>query len=406
ALAQIQLARNQPDAAIETLKSAIARDPGSLAAERAKEILAEHGSEYVAPIDPNIVLTVLKNSFPEAVVPTFAGPEKIISFGLNLKGSEFYYGNEFGGIVAITNNSTEPLIVSDNGLFKGRIRVDASISGDLDKKIPNLVSIKIRPTLPIEPGRSMLIPLRLATAELRQILLASPQASLNIEFTVYLDPVITADGKPTNSLAWIEPARVVVRRPAVALSRRYLQNRLNSLSRGQQGQKIKTAQLFTGLLMEQHMMANREPLYKFKYADWMPAVLKSALVQTVTDNDWVVKVHTMAGMLSLPLNHELTSAVAENLDDTHWPVRLMAVFLLAKAQGGSFHKVLDSTAKYDSNELVRRMAIALGGAQIQQQEKTPLKPTTPQEAPAEAANPPKASGSTQQPPSIDNWIKL
>ena len=152
-------------------------------------------------------------------------------------------------------------------------------------------------------------------------------------------------------------------------------------------------------------MANREPLYKFKYADWMPTLLKSALVQTITDDAWTVKVHTMAGMLSLPLDYELISAVAENLDDTHWPVRLMTVFLLAKSQGSNFRKVLDSAAKYDSNELVRRMAIALGGAKAQQQEKTQPEPTIPEEAPTEAVNLPNSDNSTQQ-SDIDDQIKL
>ena len=373
-LAQIQLAQKQKSSAIKSLKSAIARDPGSLAAERAKEILAEHNSEYIAPIDPNIILTVLKNSFGEAVVPGFVGPEKIISVQLNLQGSKFYYGNNFGGTVTITNNFAEPLIVSDDGLFKGNIRVDADISGDLDKKIPRLLSVKIRPASPVEPARSISIPVQLVTGELRRILLTYPQASLDIEFTVYLDPVSTPfsvfdrrqGGKLSSTPACIKPAKAVVKRLGIELSQTYLQNRLNTVSKGRQGQKIKTVQLFTGLLMEQHAMANREPLYEFRYADWMPALLKSALIQTITDDDWTVKVHAMAGMLSLPLDYELISAVAENLYDTHWPVRLTAVYLLAKSQDSGFRKVLDSTAKYDSNKYVRQMATALGGARPQQ----------------------------------------
>ncbi len=90
-------------------------------------------------------------------------------------------------------------------------------------------------------------------------------------------------------------------------------------------------------------------------------------VHNLDDEDWVVKVHTMAGMLSLPLDYELMNAVAENLNDTHWPTRLMAVYLLAKNQGGGFAKVLNWTAKYDSEKLVRDMAITLGAAEPQDQ---------------------------------------
>ena len=119
-------------------------------------------------------------------------------------------------------------------------------------------------------------------------------------------------------------------------------------------------------------MANREPLYKFMYAEWMPALLKSALVHNLNSDDWDAKTHTMAGMLSLPMDYELINAAAENLNDTHWPVRMMAIYLLTTKQQDNFARVLDWTAKYDSNDLVRRMAIALGAAEPQQ---TPLPPS-------------------------------
>ena len=363
ALAQIQLAEGQQSTAIETLKSVIASDPGSLAAERARDILTEHGSEYIPPTDPDIILMALRNSFQQAVVPAFIRPEKAISVQLNVRGSKFSYGSNFGSFVAITNSSFEPLVVSDDGLFKGNIRVDADISGDLNKTIPNLVSIKIRPSLPVEPGRSVLVPLRLVTGELRRILLTHPQAALDIEFTAYLDPVVTGDGRIVNRLGDIKPVKVAVERPGVEISGKFLRNRFNSLSKGRQGQKTKTAKLFTGLLMEQNAMANREPLYEFMYADWMPDLLKSALLFNLTCDDWVVRVHTMAGMLSLPMDYELINGVAENLNDTaHWPARLMAVYLLAGSRDSNFDRVLDWTAKYDSSKLVRDMAIALGAA--------------------------------------------
>ena len=386
-LAQIQLSQEQPDLAIETLKSAIAKDPGSLEAEHSKEILAQHGAEYIPPIDPDITLAVLKNSFGQAVVPVFTPPEKIISLRLNVRGSEFSYGSKFDASVAITNNSSEPLVVSDDGLFTGHLRIDANITGDLNKKIPNLVSVKIRPASPLKPAGSFFIPLRLLTAELRRLLLTYPQASVDIEFTAYLDPVITAKG-PTNRLPGIKPAKVVVKRPGIKLTGKFLRNRLSSLTKGRQGQKIRTAQLFTGLLAEQHAMANREPLYKFMYADWMPDLLKSALLHNLNDNDWVAKVHTMASMLTLPLDYEFINALTESLNDTHWPARMIAIYLLAKNQDSNFAKVLDWTAKYDSSNLVRDMAIALGAARPQQQEqlqptadkqqkKLPENPTTP-----------------------------
>ncbi len=367
-LAQIQLKNQEKALAFETLKVAIAKDPGSLEAERAKEILAGSGGEYIPPIDNELILATLNERFTQGIVPTFTRPEKIISVRLNVRGDKFYYGSEFGAAVAIKNTSSQPLIVSDDGLFKGNIRIDADITGDIKKKIPNLVSVKIRPSLPLEPGNSLLVPTQLVTGELRRILFTYPQASLDIEFTIYLDAVDDVDGKTVNRLKDIEPARLVIKRPRIELTRKYLQNRLNSISKGRQGQKIKSAQLFAGLLAEQQAMANRQPLYKFVYAEWMPDLLKSALVQNLGDKDWVVKIHTMAAMLPLPLDYEFTNAIAKNLNDTHWPTRMMATYLLAKNKDGGFTNVLDWTAKYDSSKLVRDMALALGAADPQIQE--------------------------------------
>jgi hypothetical protein len=360
AMAQIQLAQNQPALAIETLNAAIARDPGSLAAERAKEILAHQGVDYVPPVDPDIVLLILRNRFGQ-VVPTFVGPEKLFSVQLKLRGSKFSYARKFDATIAIKNNSTEPLVISDDGLFKGNLRVDANVTGDVNKRIPNLVSLKIRPTSPIEPGRNIFVPLQLVTGQLRETLLAFPQASLDIEFTIFADPVTNDRGTLTNRLSDIEPHKVLVKRPGVELSTKYLQNRLNSVAKGRQGQKIKTAQLFAGLLMEHKVMTNRQPFYKLMHADWIPDLLKSALVRTLADDDWVVRAHTMTAMFHLPLDYELTTALAENLNDTHWPCRLTALLLLSESKDSSFSKVLDWTAKYDSSELVRNMAAALGG---------------------------------------------
>ena len=376
-LAKIQLAQGQKDSAIETLKSAIKKDPASLEAELAKEILATLGGEYLPPIDPDITLAVLRNTFGQAVVPKFTPPEEIISVQLSVRGSKFSYGSSFDAIVVITNNSSSPLVISDDGLFRGNIRIDADITGDLNKEIPNLVSIKTTPALPVEPGKSILVPVHLITAELRDLLLTHPQASLDIEFTAYLDPVTTNEG-PANAIPGIKPAKVLINRPGIELAGKFLRNRFNSLSEGRQGQKIKTAQLFSGLLAEQNAMADRQPLYKFTYADWMPALLKSALQHNLTDDDWIVKVNTMADMLPLPLDYDIINTLAENINDSHWPVRMMTVFLLAKNQNTGFDKVLDWTAEYDSSSLVRDMAVALGGT---------VPPPAPVQEPTQPAEP-------------------
>jgi len=361
AMAQIQLSKGQKSEAIETLQQAIAKDPASLAAERAKELLIQNGGSYISAVDANAALAKVKGSFGEAIAPTFLKPQELVSVELKLRGSTFSYGQEFDASLAITNNSALPLVIGNEGLFEGNIRVDADLSGDINRKIANLVNIKICPSLPVKPGESILVPLPLVAGELKHILFTHPQASLELKFTAYIDPVMTDAGTVKNGLN-IKPVTAVVERPGVKLTGRYLQNQFNSLKRGREGQKIKAGQLFASLLAEEHAMANREPLYRFVYADWMPAMLKSALVHNLTDKSWTVRVHTMVSVLPLPLDYELIDAVAENLNDSRWAVRMTALYVLAKSEQKNFDKVLDWAAQYDNNEFVREMAVALGGA--------------------------------------------
>ena len=360
ALAEIQLNQGQKDTAFELLKSVIAADPGSLEAERAEKLLTEHGGLYLPAVDGDVIAITLRNSFGQTIVPKFSPPQQIISVALSVRGDKFSYDTEFGGTVVIKNNWTRPIVISDESFFTGRIRIDASVTGDIVAVIPDLVSVRIRPCSPLQSGDNLLVPVRLAAGQLRHILLTCPQASLHIEFTVYLDPVTVGRDQVANKFAAIKPATATVTRPGVELTNIFLQNRFNSLTKGRQGQKIKTVQLFAGLLAEQHAMANRQPLYKFMYAEWMPALLKSALLHNLSGDDWVANVHTMAAMLPVPLDYELINAIAANLNHKHWPVRMMAMFLLTKTQGGQFEKVLGHTAKYAANRFVRDMAIALG----------------------------------------------
>jgi hypothetical protein len=369
--AQIQLVEGETDSAIQTLKSSIARDPGSLAAEKAKKMLSEQGLEYTPIFNTDVILSMLENSFGQTLVPEFARPDEIFSVQLNLRGNKFSYGSKFDGTITIINNSSEPLLISNDSLLKGGIRIDAQIKGDLNKTIPKLVSRRIRSSS-IEPGRGVLTTVPLVTGELRKILNAHPQALLSIEFTLYIDPAITKEGKITNRLVDIKPVKVEVKRSGIELTSTYLRNRFNSISAGQEGQKIKTAQLFVGLLKEQHAMAEHGTLYKFKYADWMPELLKSALLHesglllNPSDGEWIVKVQTMAEMLTLRMDHELISAVAKNINNKSWPVRMMAIYLLAKNADSRFERVLDWTAEYDSSPLVRDMAIALSTAETEE----------------------------------------
>lgn len=359
-MGMVRLAEQNKEDAIATLKAAVAMDPTSLAAEKGKVLLAQNGSEYIPGTQPEIILQALRTEFGDRIAPRFETVDKIVSAKLSLNGSEFYYGVDFGAKMVVTNKSSERLLISDNGIFKGNIRVDAEVRGDITASIPNLVSKKIRLSKPIEPGYYASIPLDLVTGSLRKLLLTYPQASLEIEFTAYLDPVVLGNGEVRSAITAIGPIKTVVKREGVVLTREYLMQRLDVLDKGQTGQKLRATELFAGLLAEQYAVGKSKPLYRMVQVE--RPLLVDALRRSLTDKDWMVKLQTMEKMLLLPssLDYDLIRAASENLNDTHWPARLMALFLLSNLQGDDFKQVLDWTAKYDLSMGVRLMAIALG----------------------------------------------
>jgi hypothetical protein len=363
--AQIQLVEQDRAGAVSTLQAAITKDPGSLVAERARQMLEAMGARYIPPVDPAAMTAYLRQNLGRPLVPSFLPPASRIEAQFSVHGGEFPYGTPIEATVAIVNSGLEPLVITENSLFTGRIRVDARIGGDIQRQIPSLLSQTIRTALTVQPGRSLSTQIRLSCGSLQRILQEHPQANLDIEFTLYIDPVVTPEGSVRSGIAGLEPVTVAIRRPKIDVTTTYVRTRMDSLPSGLEAQKIRTSQLFTGLLNEQHIMAQQGTLYPYRYAAWLPNLLRSALTTesglllSPSEGDWVVKVNAMADLLSMPFDAELTAAVGRNLNARQWPVRLMAVYLLGTTQGEEFTSVLNGMARSDPSDLVRVMAAAM-----------------------------------------------
>jgi hypothetical protein len=358
AKALIQIQSQDSNSAIETLKNVIVSLPGTFEAEKAREKLRELGSEYIPAANPDAFNAELAGQFGPSFFSRFVEPEKMVKLEFNVKGSAFSYGSEIKGSLVIMNNYTEPMVVCPDAMIKGNIRVDVKIAGDLNESIPALIEKRVRPSYEIMPGDALFIPLRLDTGKVKQILDSHPQAELNIEYTAYVDPQMTADGKIKNLLN-TEPARVILKRRKLDLDTKYLQQRLDAIKKGHQGQKTQSVQLFAGLLAEQQEFRRSGPVYRFMYAE--PELLSSALARCLTGNDWILKVQTMAVMQKLKLDYRLTEAVSNDLHNQYWPARLIAVFTLANQRQQQFMPVLNWKAQNDPHPLVKQMAAVFSG---------------------------------------------
>jgi hypothetical protein len=264
------------------------------------------------------------------------------------------------------NNASEPIFLGEGGVLLGRVRIDAKVDGDVRREYPNLYSSMLFSGQEIQPKQWATASMPLIVGPLRQILLTYPQASLGIQFTLYLDPVQADEGEVSNRLVDIAPITIAIDRPGVTITLASLRQQYNAVALSALHHKIDIARLFVGLLKEQYAMAEHGgTLYKFKYADWLPDRLISALTDesglllTPTPSHWPVRVHTMADMIGLPFDTRIRGAIAPNLTHSHWPVRMMALYVLAHMQDPGFDKVLTWTREHDADPLIRQMASAL-----------------------------------------------
>ncbi len=342
--------------AVELLKLAVQSSPGTFETQKAKALLKKLGSEYVSPVDSGAIETVLLNEYGQSVFSDFMPPDNMLTVSLKTAGNAFSYGTPLDMQLSIVNTYTEPMVVCPDAVFKGNIRVDIRVSGDLTEKYENYIVRTVRPSYEIKPGGALFVPLKLSEGRLGSLLDGHPQANLNMEITVYLDPQTAADGS-VKSIFGTDPIKVIVKRRSLGLDTLYLQQRFDALRSGKQGQKIKSVQLFAGMLAEQQSLANMKNRYKFLYCE--PGLLTSALAKCLLEDDWVLKVHTMAALQDVDLDYRLIDSISSQLDYKDWPVRLMSVFTLAGKQGNNFQEVVKWVNSNDSNQFVKDMAAEL-----------------------------------------------
>jgi tetratricopeptide (TPR) repeat protein len=361
-LATLDIRDQQKQKALRRLRDLLDNYEMPLAIQiRAVELLKQCGFDYSRDLPIESIRKDLTDQFGEKIIPVFAGVDKLFSARLNFNGSEFSYGSTIETQLVMTNTGSIPMIINRQGLFTGNYRVDAVIGGDINVTIPRLIEGIFRPTRPVLPGESVSVRVDTNTGQLRKLLFTCPQASLEIKFVLYLNPVQAEDQAVVCGIPGVKPIEAVIRRKGIALTSEYLTGRLDTLTKGQEGLKIRSAELFAGLYAEQ--MAYQAGTIRYRRTRPETVLLTDAVRRALLDDNWKVRVQTLVLLSgnSVPLDYSMTLSVSENLNHEHWPVRMAAMWLLADQQKDAFQSVLDWNAQYDPFWLNRQLAVALGG---------------------------------------------
>jgi tetratricopeptide (TPR) repeat protein len=381
-LANLDMKEQQKEKALRCLRGLLDNYELPLAVQvRAVELLRQCGFEYTRNLPAESIRKDLAEQFGEKIIPGFSAADKLFSARLNFNGSEFSYGGTIETQLVINNTGSIPMIINRQGLLTGNYRVDAVIGGDINVTIPRLIEGTFRPTRPVMPGESVSVRVDTNTGQLKKLLFTCPQASLEIKLVLYLNPVESDDQTVACGIPGIKPIEAVIRRKGISLTSEYLAGRLDSMTKGQEGLKIRSAQLFAGLYAEQ--LAYQAGTVKYRHTQPETTLLTDAVRRALKDENWKVGVHTLILLSenSIPLDYSMMLSVSESLNHKNWPVRLAAMWLLANQQKDTFQSVLDWNAQYDPFWLNRQLAIALGG----KEPKPVPAQTTPKADPNEAS---------------------
>ncbi len=374
-MARVAIGKDQKQKAIELLKSVLTSNPPLPIAVLSQELLQECGSQFIAAVSPE----TLRNASGQVGAMSYTAPNKLFFVKLSMGSEELSFAGDMDGKLIIQNMGQSPLVIQEGGLLGGQIRVDAVVRGDINAEMPRLLEKKIRPASPVLPGQYAAVGLDFNTTSLSRLLFQSPQASVEVEFKVYMDPVETEDGHVSNALG-VEPVKTVIRRKGMVLNREFVLQKLDVLDKGQQGQRLRSAELFLGLLAEQKA-AQIRPL-PYRYIQVEPSLLVDSVRKCLTDSNWVVQssVLCLLAQNQVPLDYAMTTTISGNLSSEYWPVRMLSIWLLNNHQKDSFRPVLNWTAQYDNYWLNRQFAILLGADAST--EKTG-DPNQPEKSPAE-----------------------
>ncbi len=356
AYARALFLQDKDDLAIDILKAAVAIDPASIVADKCRKLLEENNSEFVSQIDPIALYKRMKENFNDILALKFEKPKDLISVKMGLSGTEFDYNSRMVAKVTVTNLGNNDIVISDESFINGNLRIDAILSGDISLELPEIVLTKFRPGHVLEPGNSIFYSVDLSSTVLSRILESHPQAEINIDFTTYLDPVLEGN-KIVSALGELGQIKTHIQRNRVDFTRNYLLQRMNALEKGTIGQKIAASQLFAGILTEQEKMG--AGMFKYSYKTLPPELLYSALSKSLREDSWETKVNVIKSLTSVDLDFTLVNAISTNLNDSKWPLRLVALDSLARVNAKKFTAVLDWVSKSDSNEIVRDYAKVL-----------------------------------------------
>jgi len=255
--------------------------------------------------------------------------------------------------ISLTNMGSITISMGPGMMVNPRVLMSARLSGGLQMELKHYDFASLYKKRRMDMGQGLSDTVRLDRGKLRSILRRYPQETITIRISCILDPQVVGQDEFLPSMGGQTSKETVLVRYGFRPSPKAMERLYRTLKEGPVRSKITTAILLGDLL------ANSQNPQAIPEAKKPRAVnekrITAALVKTARDANWRVRAWFGEALQYARLDGELSTALADQIRDPHWLVRLMAV-RTAGNRGQNWSEILRRVAQTDSDRLVRQMA--------------------------------------------------
>ncbi len=387
AWSRLYLARDDKEAALQSLRTVDINRAGILAAaiERelqqielkidtepkpdAEQTTAQPTVDTMEPASQALdyIELALKSEFEGSDLLLPEKPQDYIQCRLRLKNDVFNYADPLSAKIYLTNISNTVLVLGPKSFLDPHILIAAEVTPGRHRAAarsarsdsPNLIPLAHRymnRNMILLPGDSGFVTETLNIGPLREILRKHPQQSFRISFHVFLDPIVNESGDISGRIPEIQPEPVTVTRRAYIPTLERLKAQQNFLREGTPGQRIRATRLLAGLLLEAEL-AKKGPL-AYRPRRLNTRAIRDMIIDNLDHADYRVQAWSAyaLGGLELDASDPTLEKLGRMFSHPQWFVRFMTAYALSPR--------VDLTeylrwAAFDENDIVRRQALFL-----------------------------------------------
>jgi len=352
-LARARLAQGKKAEAVQALRQAESERYFGPAHDQAVDLLGELGESPANRPDRSAVLRELE-AFDRSVLRFYDEPERSLKLGVSVGSGTVPFGDSMRCTITLTNIGSYPVTLGADGMVNAPqvlVSVKGTWPGAPASDAYLTVSLMRRSVL--LPGEAITVREPLALGSLQAFLESEPQRDIPLEFSFVFDPVLDDRGRWGSRLPGIATEPVRITRKGVDATAPGLKSRLADLQSGSEAQRCGSALVMAALLGERHRAEAAGVDYTVRLID--AAAVRGAVFRALDDPSPLVRAAATDALVLVPLDEAVIEAVAPRLSDGNFLVRMMAVDLLANAQGSLFAPVLDRLGRDDGDPLVREL---------------------------------------------------